>query len=539
MTGTGSGLAKGQRIDRYEIREQIGQGGMGAVYRAVDSKLGRTVALKTVVAQHAGAQMTEPVRQRFLREALAISKIDHRNVVQVLDFGFADDGTPFLVMEFLRGRDLGSLVKSSTEPMAIGYVADVAMGVCAALRACHQANIVHRDLKPSNVFLADTDTGWEVKVLDFGVSKAAMIADAAITEDGQIVGTPQYLSPEQVNGRVGPESDQYAVGVLLYVCLTKRLPFRDHQGVTLLRAIEAGRFEPPRAWRPDLPAELDAIILRAMANDPRDRFESIHALGQKLWDLASPRGRDQWRHFYFQTPPPALAPRESMHALPLVEALVRRGRAADAPGAGRLPGAIVPATRTGATPATMQASVRSTGAAEPETRVIGGDGARPANGGKPQLLISTKLAAPLNETTRASQATVRGLRRRRIAILAGGVLGAALGSGLWLAHSAEPARHTPTTEATTTPAGAATTPAGATTTGGPPSPAGTPIPARPLAVTSTSDSSQAPAEPPALAPPVDGSSPSASGDAAAARRHDLHRRPRPIIDQNGIGIPAN
>ena len=105
------GLAKGRRFDRYEIREQIGQGGMGAVYRAVDSKLGRTVALKTVVAQHAGAQMTEEVRQRFLREALAISKVDHRNVVQVLDFGFTDDGTPFLVMEFLRGRDLGTLLK--------------------------------------------------------------------------------------------------------------------------------------------------------------------------------------------------------------------------------------------------------------------------------------------------------------------------------------------------------------------------------------------------------------------------------------------
>ncbi len=118
MTGSGTGLAKGRRIDRYEIREPIGQGGMGAVYRAIDSKLGRTVALKTVVPQHAGAQLTEAVRQRFLREALAISKIDHRNVVQVLDFGFADDGTPFLVMEFLRGRDLGTLVK--IQPRAAG-----------------------------------------------------------------------------------------------------------------------------------------------------------------------------------------------------------------------------------------------------------------------------------------------------------------------------------------------------------------------------------------------------------------------------------
>ena len=95
---------KGQRIDRYEIREHIGQGGMGAVYRAIDSKLGRTVALKTVVAHRRGDKMTEEVRERFLREALAASRVDHRNVVQVLDFGFADDGTPYMVMEYLRGR---------------------------------------------------------------------------------------------------------------------------------------------------------------------------------------------------------------------------------------------------------------------------------------------------------------------------------------------------------------------------------------------------------------------------------------------------
>src|SRR4051794_18256348 len=349
------GLAKGRRFDRYEIREQIGQGGMGAVYRAVDSKLGRTVALKTVVAQHAGAQMTEAVRQRFLREALAISKIDHRNVVQVLDFGFTEDGTPFLVMEFLRGRDLGSLVKSSTDPLPIDYVADIVLGVCAGLRACHHADIVHRDLKPSNVFLVDTDTGCEVKVLDFGVSKAAIAAEADITEDGQIVGTPQYLSPEQVSGRVGPESDQYALGVLLYVCLTKRLPFRDHQGVTLLRAIEVGRFDPPRTLRPELPPGLESIILRAMATDPKARFESVHTLGQKLWEFASARGRDQWKNFYFHTPAAARSAKESAHALPLLEVLAHGPRGEPRPGA-LLPGKIVTTPRAGTVPGVGHAS---------------------------------------------------------------------------------------------------------------------------------------------------------------------------------------
>ena len=239
-------FAKGQRIDRYEIRDLIGQGGMGAVYRALDTKLGRTVALKTVVAHRRGALLTDDMRQRFMREALAASKVDHRNVVQVLDFGIVDDGTPYLVMEYLRGQDLGVLLKNSREPLAVDYVVDIMLGVCAALRACHHVGIIHRDLKPANIFLCETDTGDEVKVLDFGVSKLAL--DGSITEDGQILGTPQYLSPEQVEGRVVPESDQYALGMLLYACLTRELPYQGLQHLALLHAIANGNFEPPRAW---------------------------------------------------------------------------------------------------------------------------------------------------------------------------------------------------------------------------------------------------------------------------------------------------
>jgi serine/threonine protein kinase len=293
-------LVKGQRVDRYEIREHIGQGGMGAVYRAVDTKLGRTVALKTVIAHRRGDRLTEEIRERFMREALAASRVDHRNVVHVLDFGFAEDGTPYMVMEFLRGRSLSEVVKNSKTPLALDYVADVMLSVCAALRACHHVGIIHRDLKPANIFLCDTDTGWEAKVLDFGISKAP--AADELTQEGQIIGTPQYLSPEQIDGVVGPESDQYALGVLMYVCLTQRLPFAEHQGTRLLRAISEGQFEAPRALRPDLPGGLEAIVLRAMSVSAKDRFESIHALGQRLWEFASPRGQAQWKTFYFHTP---------------------------------------------------------------------------------------------------------------------------------------------------------------------------------------------------------------------------------------------
>jgi eukaryotic-like serine/threonine-protein kinase len=285
-----------RKIDRYELQALIGCGGMGVVYRAVDTKLGRTVAVKTATGKRAGARLTDRVRQRFLREAMALSKVEHRNVVQVLDFGFADDGTPFLVMEHLHGRDLGALLAASERPLPVTDVVDIMLGVCAALRACHRAGIIHRDLKPGNIFLAQTDTGREVKVLDFGVSKAPTADD--LTREGQILGTPQYLAPEQIDGKVGPASDQYALGVLLYVCLTLRLPYEDHQDRALLRAIETGRFAAPHTFRPDLPEELEAIVLRAMHVSPSERFQSVYALGQRLWHLASARSQEEWRSYY-------------------------------------------------------------------------------------------------------------------------------------------------------------------------------------------------------------------------------------------------
>ncbi len=185
--------------------------------------------------------------------------------------------------------------------------------VCAALRACHDVGIVHRDLKPSNIFLAETDTGPAVKVLDFGVSKAPIAGN--LTQEGQILGTPQYLSPEQVNGRVGPESDQYALGVLLYVCLTKRLPFEEHQNLSLLRAIDVGQFPSPSVYRADLPEQLEAVVFRAMHVNPKQRFESVHALGQALWSFASPRGQLEWQNYYFHAAPP-VSPQQS--TLPVV-----------------------------------------------------------------------------------------------------------------------------------------------------------------------------------------------------------------------------
>ena len=318
--GSDSTFAKGDRVDRFEIDELIAEGGMGAIYRAVDTRLRRTVALKVVRADRLDSTASgDLARQRFLREARAISKVDHRNVVRVLDFGFAGD-TPYLAMEYLRGRDLGQVIKATAGFLPVADVVDVMLSVCAAIRACHEAGIIHRDLKPSNVFLCDGDSEPEVKILDFGVSKPPLASD--LTREGQIVGTPQYLAPEQIDGKAVPQTDQYAIGVMLYAGLTKSLPYRNHASLGLLRAIVLGKFDPPRALRPDLPENLETIVLRAMRGTPQERFESVHALGRELWAFGSETAREKWRAYYLDDRVKA-PPKASTHAMPLIEAMAR------------------------------------------------------------------------------------------------------------------------------------------------------------------------------------------------------------------------
>jgi serine/threonine-protein kinase len=514
-------FVKGQRVDRYEIREHIGQGGMGAVYRAVDTKLGRTVALKTVVAQRRGDRLTEEIRERFMREALAASRVEHRNVVHVLDFGFADDGTPYMVMEYLRGRSLSDLVKQTTEPLAVDYVADIMLSVCAALRACHHVGIIHRDLKPANIFLCDTDTGWEVKMLDFGISKAP--ATEELTEDGQIIGTPQYLSPEQIEGSVGPESDQYALGVLMYMCLTRQLPYGSFQSMRLFRAIAEGKFDPPRKLRPDIPEGLEAIVLRAMHVSPQGRFESIHALGQRLWAFASPRGQAQWRTFYFHTPAAGLPVHGTETSEPKLRDMARE-KLGSAPTAAAAP----------ERPKEEKPRADSTASLEPVSALAGTVPLRPA-AVRPELLAVTKTAAAsgMGETTNLSHSDIAGesavsdardtfsrMRARRVSrwrlALA---LAAVAGVILVVQRAWRPNRPAPSVQA------------GA---GSAPPAAATPVPVL--------------AAPPPVAVPAPPAPPTAKEESARPteealpkalrRKHATHRTRAPKTDQHGIGIPT-
>jgi serine/threonine protein kinase len=533
-------FVKGQRIDRYEIREHIGQGGMGAVYRAVDTKLGRIVALKTVVAHKRGDKLTEEIRERFMREALAASRVDHRNVVQVLDFGFADDGTPYMVMEYLRGRSLSAILKTASAPLAIDYVADVLLSVCAALRACHHVGIIHRDLKPANIYLCDTDTGWEVKVLDFGISKAP--AAEELTQDGQIIGTPQYLSPEQIEGTVGNESDQYALGVLLYVCLTQHLPYANFHGVRLLRAISEGQFDPPRALRADLPDALEAIVLRAMHVEPKQRFDSIHALGQRLWEFASPSGQTQWKTFYFHTPAATHPPKPAAATnAPQLRELAREKAAAPSGAAAAAAARLAPARdasasvekpRSGST--ASLAPVSALAKTEPQPSTIGPSNfavtktAAASGMGEPTSLSHSDIAgesALSDAHDTGSRGRARRVARWRVAIAIAGVAG--IGVAVQRAWRAT---------APAVPAGAAVIVKPVASPAPELAPASQPsaLPA-PAAPTRGEPIEPSPAAPTPVAAATEKNSPP---PAAKPKKHATRRQRSPKTDQFGIGIPT-
>jgi serine/threonine protein kinase len=324
-------FAKGTVIDgRYDIRERLGQGGMGTVYRAFDTKVGQMVALK-MIAGGGSEKSREDRLMRFGREILAINQVRHPNVLHVQEYGFHRD-TPYMVMEFLDGSDLGEVLRRSKGPLAIDHAADIMLVVCAAIRSCHDAQVIHRDLKPGNIMIVkrDVGAGWDVKVVDFGISKSAGASD--LTQEGKIIGTPHFLAPEQIAGQVSVASDQYALGLLLYLCLTGRHPYGELEGLPLVRAIEKGKFPPPREYRPGIPEELERVILKAMHVKPAERYPSVFELGQQLRDFASPLGQQLWKRYY--ETPPVVRSRDDAHMSSIGISLVQRiaeGAAAPSP----------------------------------------------------------------------------------------------------------------------------------------------------------------------------------------------------------------
>ena len=282
----------GDHVDNFEIVGLVGQGGMGCVYKAIDRDLGRTVAIKTLhgIDQHQPQSLA-----RFRREAQAASRVVHPNLVIIYSSGTFGD-TPYIVMEYLSGHSLAAEIAEG--PIAIERTADILAAACAGVYAAHRADVVHRDLKPANIFLARTPMGETPKILDFGISR---IGDdnSSLTGTGDVVGTTYYLAPEQAAGReIDARADQYALGVILYECLTGVRPFTGSAVYTIMRNIVEGIFEPPSRARSEIPRDLEAVVVRAMSRVPADRFARVRDLGLALVPFMSAQGRQQWSHHF-------------------------------------------------------------------------------------------------------------------------------------------------------------------------------------------------------------------------------------------------
>ena len=265
-------------IGRYKVTREVGRGAMGVVYEAEDPNIGRTVALKTIFAQTIGTNPDE-VAQRFKNEARAAGGLSHPNIVTVFDAG-EHEGTLYLAMEFLEGETLEQhLVQRRT--ISPERAIDITRQICAALDFAHAKGIVHRDIKPANVMLLSNGT---VKITDFGIARTA----EAITMTGQVLGTPHFMSPEQVRGRmVDGRSDMFSVAVMLYEMLTGERPFEGQSITTIMYKIVHENPTPPRALDSSISPGLSAVVEKALSKSPEDRYPSGAALVSALENYKS------------------------------------------------------------------------------------------------------------------------------------------------------------------------------------------------------------------------------------------------------------
>ncbi len=284
----GRRLAKGAMLaGRYRVEELVGVGGMGMVYRVHDQQLDLEVALKVLRPEYSSeAQIVE----RFRRELVLARQVSHRNVVRIHDIG-ADGELQFLTMDFVPGRSLRQLL-ADEGPLAPPRVVALGRELAQALESAHLEGVVHRDLKPSNIMIDDSGRAY---ITDFGVARS--LTEAGMTQTGAVIGTPDYLSPEQARGeKVGAPSDFYALGIILFECLAGRLPFSGHTYAEILAQRMAGARRSLSQLGVEAPRGLRAVIDRCLESDPKRRYQSA---GEILADLTDPErvpaGRRRWR----------------------------------------------------------------------------------------------------------------------------------------------------------------------------------------------------------------------------------------------------
>jgi serine/threonine-protein kinase len=265
--------------NKYRIQSLVGAGAVGAVYKATHTELERIVAIK-VLHPHYRADVR--LMQQFRAEARAASLLHHANVTVVHDFGEEPDGLVYIVMEYLQGWTLQTVLDEEHR-LPPRRVIPIMLQVCAALATAHERGVVHRDVKPDNIILVPSrdDDGRPaevVKVCDFGIA----VLEEAPTDDGFTAGTPEYMAPEQAAGRSDARTDIYACGVLLYEMLTGAAPFTADTAVAVLKKHATDAPKPPTEILPDLPRPLEALILRALEKAPERRWQNMRELRAEL-----------------------------------------------------------------------------------------------------------------------------------------------------------------------------------------------------------------------------------------------------------------
>lgn len=279
------GSLVGKRVQKYEIVRTIGRGGMGTVYEAINTAIGKRVAMKFVDADL--AQNKDAVA-RFHREAQAASAVESAHIVEIFDSGFADD-IPFLVMELLRGEDLAHRIRRCGR-LDLGEALHVIAQILRGLHRAHEAGIVHRDLKPDNIFLVDRDDDPNfAKILDFGISKvprASGVSAHTLTRQGTVLGTPFYMSPEQAQGllTLDHRADVWSLAAIAFECVTGKVPFHAPTGPMILVAILGKEPLPPseagKAY--GVPASLDPVMEEAFMKSPEARLPSVGLLADRV-----------------------------------------------------------------------------------------------------------------------------------------------------------------------------------------------------------------------------------------------------------------
>lgn len=260
---------------RYQIKRSIASGGMAEVFVARDALLDRLVALKLM---HPEFTSNDAFVQRFRREAQAAASLNDPRIVCVYDWG-SDDGAYFIVMEYVEGETLSDIIRSSG-PLPIDDAVRIAADVCGALHVAHRNGIVHRDVKPANIAI---DRHGQTKVMDFGIARAARSGMPNVTQTGTVIGTASYFSPEQAQGQpVDPRSDVYSVGVILYEMLTGRVPFQGDTPVAVAYKHVSEEPPLPRSLASDIPPELEAVVMKALAKNPENRYQTALHMQEDL-----------------------------------------------------------------------------------------------------------------------------------------------------------------------------------------------------------------------------------------------------------------